>query len=99
MPISKVDLMRAKLDGITSALQKATEDSKSDPISISLAKNFNSILEALAREFPDIAAELPSPLSVDGHFAMMGRADDTYLDLEVYVDQIRSLLALLEAGQ
>lgn len=99
MALNKVDLIKAKLDGIRDAIKQTPEKDKGSAISIALANNFNAIVQEVATEFPDLASHLPKPIQATTHFKMMSKADDTYRDLHAYVEQVYRLLAVVESGR
>ena len=41
-------------------------------------------------------AALPGKISKDGPFAMMGVTNSTYLDLEVYLNQVMDVIAAIQ---
>lgn len=99
MQLNKLDLMKARLEGVRDGLKKTGEREKANHIPTPLANNFNSILADIKTEFPEIASSLPQPIAATGHYKRLGCADDTYISLETYVEQVSRLLGVLESGR
>ena len=89
----KVDVLRAKLRAIRSTLERTPSQEKQNQAGIDLANNFNEMLTQVGSLLPELKEELPKPISA-GIFAHMGKANVTYLDLEVLAEQVLALLDL-----
>ena len=93
---TKNEILRAKVRSLKTTLKSATPDQKKGFIGIEMAKNFNKILEEVSIEHPSLGDALPAQLTWKGPFAQMGQSDTSYLDLEIYADQLLALLDLAE---
>jgi len=89
-------LLRVRITSIKSTLERQERHGKKEQASIHIANNFNSIISDISSEFPDLASSLPSPIYSNFPFSDLGLSDATYLDLEIYCEQVLSLLDLLE---
>ena len=94
MAISRLSLIRAKLDGVYRALDRSS--GKNGQVSIELAKDFNATLSMARDTFPEIAEALPADIKTTGQFARLGVAQVTFTDLAALAEQVISLLELVE---
>jgi len=93
--IPKADLVHAKVRAFIETLKEHTEPTKAVHISLSLGENFNNLLAEVANEYPEVANALPRHISSTGAFFSTGKAEATYLDLEIYARQIANMLGLI----
>ena len=96
MSLDPIDLVRARLHSIKTILERASEKQKNGPIGAGLADNFNAILREVETLFPQLKQALPALISTRGAFSSMGLAGASYLDLEVFAEQVLSLLEVVE---
>lgn len=94
--VPKSDLVGAKVRAFIETLKEHTEPTKAVHISVSLGENFNNLLAEVAREYPELAASLPKHISSTGVFFKTGKAEATYLDVEIYARQIANMLGLID---
>lgn len=93
---TKARLLHAKVRAFIDALQEHTEPTKAVHISLSLSENFNNLLVEAGREFPELAEALPRHISSTGAFYSAGKAEATYLDVEIYARQIANMLGAVD---
>ena len=93
---AKSRLLQAKVRAFIDALQEHTEPTKAVHISLSLSENFNNLLVEAGREFPELAEALPRHISSTGAFYSAGKAEATYLDVEIYARQIANMLGVVD---
>jgi hypothetical protein len=99
MEPTPLQLLKVRLQGFKRTLGSASERSKSEHISTELAKNFNSILANIGEKFPSIRDALPEPVPSTTLLRKAGKADISFLDLEILVDQAVGILDLLDSGE
>lgn len=93
---SKLVLLKARVRSLKSTLQNASSKEKSNSAGTALAMNFNKIVEDTAKVYPDLKDSLPASITSDGPFSHMGVSDVTYLDLEVFADQLIAMLDVMD---
>jgi hypothetical protein len=96
MPIDSIDLLKARLNSIKATLERASEKQKGGPAGTALAENFNRILEEVGTAFPELKSALPARITSLGPLARVGSSDVSYLDLEVFAEQVLSLLQFVQ---
>lgn len=97
MAISKSDLIRAKLKGIMTTLERAPAGEKKNRISMALADDFNSVLQSIADEYEELKDALPKRIERPrGALATIGQAELTFMDLEAMCEQALNLLNLVD---
>jgi hypothetical protein len=57
-----------------------------------LAERFYKLLEAVKAQLPDFADSLPTPITSNGHHAMLGYSDANQVDLAVYLEELSSVV-------
>lgn len=98
MPIDQLDMLKVRVSSLKTILERASEKQKGGPAGRPLAENFNKILQEVEIAFPDLKPALPAPITSRGPFADMGASDATYLEVEIFAEQVLSLLALVRKG-
>ncbi len=96
MKVRKIDIFKTKARSIKATLENASEKARQGRAGIGLAENFNQLLKEVSEEFPDLKDSLPKPISSKGPFARAGVSDSSYLDLEIFSEQVLSLLDLVD---
>lgn len=99
MEPTKVQLLKVKALAIKRTLDKASEKSKGGHISRPVATQFNELVADIGTQYPSIQESLPKKIESTTTFAMMGFADVTYLDLEMFCEQVLGILELLDSGR
>jgi len=99
MEPTKVQLLKVKAQAIRRTLEKASEKSKGSHVTKPVAEQFNELVEEIGNQFPSVQSALPKRIESTTDFAIMGLADVTYLDLEMFAEQVLSILELLESGE
>jgi hypothetical protein len=99
MEPTKVQLLKVRTFAIKRTLEKASERSKSGHITKPVAAQFNEIVAEIGTQFPSVQNALPKKIEATTDFAMMGLADVSYLDLEMFCEQVLGILELLDSGQ
>lgn len=94
--LSKATILKTKLQSIRSVLEKTPSSEKKGHITIPLANSFNGLVSEAGEAYPELVDHLPPTIEATLDVAYMGSADITYLDLEIYVEQVISLLDLVE---
>ena len=92
---SQRQILEAQLQGIKSTLERIPPKEKTAQIALALAGSFNDILTTIGESQPDLKGFLPKPLSMRGKLTVVGKAEVTYLDLEVFCEQTINLLRLV----
>lgn len=95
----KLQLLKARLQGMTESLSQSSNKAKNDSVSWSLASDFNTIIKDIGEQYPDAKESLPGiirqrQLSVATHLSEI-----TFLDLEAKVAQAIKIIEVLESGQ
>ncbi len=96
MAIDKVKLLKAKLDGIRTTLQRSSEQQKKELAPTLLAKDLNGVIDEVAKTYPDLKDALPKPVLSSTPARRLGMSDVRYLDVEIFVEQVLRLLNLVE---
>jgi hypothetical protein len=96
MSLDPTELVRARLRSIKTILERVSEKTKRSPIDIGLADNFNAILREVEILFPQLKQALPAQISTQGEFSSLGLAAASYLGLEVFAEQVLSLLEVAQ---
>ncbi len=92
----KVQLLKARLEGIISTIDTAGDIS--NPISLTLADDFNKILMEFCNAFPDHKDSFPE--TIPSSFGRnLGLADSTFLDLRTKAEQVVRIVEVLAAGE
>ena len=93
----QLSFYKARLTGIKSALQQATQKQKEGHVDRPIAEKFNALLTELTGSFPEIASHLPDPITWKTDFAFFENSSDaTYLGLSIMVEEALQLLAVVE---
>lgn len=95
MTLEKIDFIRAKLDGIKTTLERVPASDKTGHIGITIAKDFNTVLQEMGEIYPELASGLPSPIGITGPFRQLGKAGASYTDLEILCEQVLNLVRLV----
>jgi hypothetical protein len=95
MPISQLELLKTRVKSIKVTLERASTKEKGELAGKALAENFNSLIQEIETAYPELRSALPARITAHGPFAHMGASDVSYLDLEVFVDQVLNLLELV----
>jgi hypothetical protein len=77
-------------------LRKNHRGDRGDNVSIALGDRFNKLLEGIKSELPDYAATLPPAITSTGDAKFLGLSDVHHVDLEVYLEELISVLVLIE---
>lgn len=95
MEPDKLQILKARLQGYKSILEKTRPSQKSEIVSNHLARNFNEIVDELRNISPGVGEHLPKHIRTPG-----GRrqTDVSFLDLEIMVEQVLGILNVLESG-
>lgn len=97
MTISKKAIVRAKLQGIMSTLQRIPADQKSGLVALEITQDFNGVLEQTAKEHPELINGLPKPFTTHNQMLKRaGKATASYFDLQLACDQVLHLMNLIE---
>lgn len=94
--IDKVAILRAKAQSIKSVLEKIPPTQKQENIAVALAHDFNDIVKEIGEAFPELASSLPKPIHATTSMKILRKADVSYLDLEIFTEQILTLLQLAQ---
>jgi len=90
----RIQVIRTKLTSIKSTLEKASEQRKKDHVSYHTGEDYNAILEAIAAEYPKLNGLLPPKMISSPPYIRARQMNVTYLDLEIFCEQLLNLLAL-----
>jgi hypothetical protein len=93
---NKIQSIKARLNGIQKTLDNTPDDQKDNQISWSLAENFNEIIKEVENEIPELGDSLPSKIEKNRHAQRFGQAAESFLDLEIFCEQILQLLNTVE---
>jgi hypothetical protein len=96
---TKAQLIKARLVAFKTTVAAVPDSAKKERISTELAKNFNGLVEMVAADYPTVKDHLPKPIKSMSEFRKVYKADESYLDLQVYVEQVISILELLDSGR
>jgi hypothetical protein len=93
-----LDFLRAKLLAYKQTLDGKRPGNKDCDVSITIADQFNAIVEAIGRASPAAAPHLPKPItSKIAPFA--GVSDVRFLDLEMMINEAIAVLDVIRAGR
>ncbi len=92
-----VDFLKAKVGAYQKVLSQAASRDKEGLVSITLAKQFNSLLDEVKKACPEAEPHIPRPITWESAFSQLAVADVSFLDLEVLVEQVSSILAVVDA--
>ena len=97
MSNKKTQLLLARLQGIVSSIERDGKG-RTEPISLSLSRDFNSVLKQLSELYPEyedaFPEQIPSEFGQD-----MGYADASFLDLRIKAEQIVKMVEILTEGE
>ncbi len=97
MAVSKLNLLKTRVKSIKSTIESATPNERKNHASVQTMELVNKLIADTAEQFPDLASSLPDPLKNVGPGAsMMGVSDHSYMDIDICVDQVLSLLDLMD---
>ena len=96
MALSKVTLLKTRVKSIKATLENAPHKEKQSPATIQMASNFNAVLGDVKKEFTELEGSLPSPITFSSPQSSVGYSDATYLDIEIFSEQLISLLDLVD---
>jgi hypothetical protein len=95
---SQLRFYKARLTGIKTSLEQATQKQKEGHVDRQIAEKFNVLLKELGGTFPDLAPHLPAPITFGTDIAtILGSSDATYLALHIMVEQVLQLLSVVES--
>lgn len=94
---SKVDFIKARLQAVTSVLEKTSPKEREGSVSTHLADEFNGIVKEIGEAFPDAAPHLPKPIASSTPFSKLGKSDVHYVDLMVMVEQVLRVVSVVES--
>ena len=97
MVLVQPQLLKARVASFKSTLENASDRLKEGRVSTPLALEFNKIRNEVAQAFPDVEAALPAAISSSPPHRRLGQSDVNYLDLEIYAEQLLSIIALLDS--
>ena len=98
MQPTTLQIIKVQLEGIKDTLIGASERQKSNQVSLTVANDFNKLLQKVVDEYPDIKEALPEPIPFHRQLQINGLAAVSFLDLEVKANQVIKVIELLESG-
>lgn len=99
MAPSKLTLLKTRVKSIKSTIESARSTERGNHASVQTMELVNKLISDTAQQFPDLADSLPAPFkNIAPHAAMMGVSDHSFMDIEICVDQVLSLLDLMDEG-
>ena len=97
MSINPVTLLKTRIKSAKSTIQSATSDERTNHASVQTMDLVNKLIADLSEQCPDLASSLPGQFkNVSPHASMLGKSDHTYMDLEIFIDQLLSLIELVD---
>jgi hypothetical protein len=90
----KIAVLNAQVESMLRVLTSTPQNKKTDHTTTALADNFNRLLESIKAECPEYADNLPLKIESSHPFSMLNKADATYLDLEMFLNQLSSILEI-----
>ena len=90
-----IDFLKATVAAFKETLGQTPPTQKNDLVSIHSGKHFNDLLAKIKVEAPEAAGHLPPPITWTTDFALMGKSDIKFLELEMYVNQVVHVLNVL----
>lgn len=97
MDLSAIQIISTRLSAFRDVLRNAPEKAKNERISIALARDFNAIRLQLIAEMPEFANHFPS--EIEAMRFIPDKAENTYIELEIYVAQLERLIGLHNSGK
>jgi 4-hydroxy-3-methylbut-2-enyl diphosphate reductase IspH len=94
---SKVDFLRAKVQAVLSALEKASAKEREGRVSTHVAKDFNEVVKQIGEGFPDASGHLPKPICSSTKERFQGLSDVRYVDLVIMAEQVMRILSVIES--
>src|SRR4051794_28518924 len=98
MAATQLDFLRAKVIAYKNTLEAKSSTEKNKHVAIAVAQQFNGFLEEIKKESSVAAPHLPHPVTWKGHAADFQKADVTYLDLELLVNQVLAVLDVVRGS-
>jgi hypothetical protein len=89
-------IIKTKLTSVKATLERTPEERKRDHVSIQMGEDFNTTRDAIAKEYPELATSLPPKLMSSMPYRRVQQMNVTYLDLEIFCEQLLSLLSIQE---
>jgi hypothetical protein len=96
MEPTSLELFKVRLMALTCTLDKTAQNQKGGSVTRPMADQFNMLLAEVGVAFPSIKDALPERLEATTKFAdHFATVDATYLDLEVFVEQVLGVVERL----
>lgn len=96
--IDGVTILRARAQSIKSVLERIPPAQKQGNIAIATAQEFNDVVKQLGEAFPELSPALPKPILATTSLRHAQKADVSYVDLEIFTEQVLALLQLAARG-
>lgn len=94
---TKLALFRERLLAFQTTLASKGNSVKGEHVSKDLAEHFNNLVKDIGDAYPDIKESLPAALIARSTLErQLQKVSANYLDLEILVNQVLRLLALLQ---
>ena len=92
----KIEILKARLQGIISTVDSASDIS--NHISLTLSNDFNNILKEFCNAFPEHKDSFPEP--IPSKFGRrLGVADSSFLDLRTKAEQVVKIVEVISADR
>ena len=90
-------LLTVKINSTINTIQRMSPGEKENHVPTVNAEEFNSLLDTIEADFPQLEGLVPARLSCMGAAAhMMGKSDVTYSDYLVALNQLTAMLEAIE---
>ncbi|MAX38790.1 MAG: hypothetical protein CME33_19710 [Gimesia sp.] len=99
MAIDKLRLLKIRLETMKKSLDDYSAGEKATHITQTMATRFNDTLSEIGIACPDIKDLLPSRITSSHPQSLVGKANATYMDLGMFIDEIIALVSEIESGE
>ena len=94
-----LDFHRATVLAFKNTLDGRSAKEKELPVSIQIARQFNTIVEEIKKVAPEVASHLPQPVTWKGIAARdMQISDVSFLELQMMLNQVLAVLDVLRGS-
>lgn len=92
MDFDELMFLKIRLASFKTTIQSASEKTKSSHATLAISDAFFDLVAAIRKAAPALTDHLPEKPKPMGHFHQMGVSAANYIDLEIYAEQLMTML-------
>ncbi|MEM9413263.1 MAG: hypothetical protein AAGA30_19290 [Planctomycetota bacterium] len=97
MTIKPLTLLKTRVKTAKSTIESASSAERSGHAGLQTMALVNKLIDDVSKQYPELAESLPDQYRNISHGAeMLGKSDHTFIDLEIGIDQLMSILELID---